>query len=279
MKTLTVLSLLLASVPSLYSQQAAPTPPQAPLLKRTPDPAQWIITFKAQGPASGSTTAHASGSAAPGGAAPARPKVMIVTKKGNTIDEKLVNENGVTIETWRISGYAVSAINGKDPVLSPSPGNSFNTTDYSTADFAGFDWISAQNFTGAQEIMGRHCLVFKSKIVTMEPAEISLLKSIRTNEIIEQIAREEEAAKAAGNNSTQTQPAAPQIAPFNLDDFKVNVVAYIDDQSRVPVALVYETPNGVVTRTYQFQPPPDSVLVPPDVQALLEKSAARRRRM
>jgi hypothetical protein len=278
MKTLTILSLLLVSVPSLYSQQpqASATPPQPPFLNRAPASSQWIITFKPQETASAkdSSMAHAAG-----GASTPRPKVMVVTKNGSTIDEKLVNENGVIIETWLVSGYAVSAVNGKDPVLSPSPGNTFNTTDYSAADFAGFDWISPQNFVGAKEIMGRHCLVFKSKIVTMEPTEISILKNIRANEIDAQKEREEEAAKAARNHANHIQPAEAPIAPFNPDDFKVEVAAYIDDQSRLPVALVYGTPNGVMTRTYQFQPSPASVVLPPDVSALLKKTVERRNRM
>jgi hypothetical protein len=275
MKTLTILSLLLVSMPSLYSQQpqAASTPPQPPFLKRAPASSQWIITFKTAS-AKDSSTAHTAG-----GAPTSRPKVMVVTKNGNTIAEKLVNENGVTIETWHVPGYAISEVNGKDPVLSPSPGNTFNTTDYSATDFAGFDWISSQNFVGAQEIMGRHCLVFKSKIVTMEPTEISMLKSIRQNEINAQIEREKDAAKAAENNATQTQPVEASITPFNPDDSKVEVAAYIDDQSRMPVTLVYGAPNGVMTRTYQFQPPPASVALPPDVSALLKKSVERRNRM
>jgi len=277
MKTLAIFSLLLVSVPSLYSQQpqATATPPQPPFLKRAPASSQWVITFKPQGtaPAKDSSTAHAAESTST-----PRPKVMVVTKNGNTIAEKLVNENGVTVETWHVSGYAVSAVNGKDPVLSPNPGNTFNTTDYSTTDFAGFDWISPQNFVGAKEIMGRHCLVFKSKIVTMEPTEISILKNIRTNEIDAQKEREKE-AKAAGNNASQTQPVEVPITPFNPDDFKVEVAAYIDDQSRVPVALVYGIPNGVMTRTYQFQPSPASVVLPPDVSDLLKKSVERQKRM
>jgi len=204
---------------------------------------------------------------------------MVVTKNRNTIDEKLVNENGVTIETWHVPGYSVSAVNGKDPILSTSPGNTFNSTDYSSTDFAGFDWISSQNFVGAQEVMGRHCLVFKSKIVTMEPAEISILKNIRTNEINAQKEREEEAAKTARNNAGPTQPEEASIASFDPNTLKVEVTAYIDDQSRMPVALVYQTPSGVMTRIYQFQPPPTSVLLPPDVVALLKKSIGRQKRM
>lgn len=274
MKTLAILSLLLVSVPSLYSQQPAPTPPQPPFLKRAPASSQWTITFKAAS-AKSSGTAHAAG----GDQAP-RPQVMVVTKNGNTIDEKLVNENGVTIETWHVPGYSVSEVNGKDPVLSPKPANTFNTTDYSATDFAGFDWISSQNFIGAQEVMGRHCLIFKTKVVTMEPGEISLRKSIRANEIIAQKEREEEATKkAARNHATQTQPEEAPIAALNPDNFKVEVTAYIDDQSRLPVALVYGIPNGVMMRTYQFQPPPASVVLPPDVIALLEKSVERQKRM
>lgn len=272
MKTLAILSLLLVSVPLLYSQQPAPTPPQPPFLKRAPASSRWIITFKTAS-AQGSSAAHAAG-----GAPAPRPTVMAVTKNGNTIDEKLVNENGVTIETWHVPGYTVSEVNGKDLTLSPSPGNTFNTTDYSTTDFAGFDWISSQNFVGAQEVMGRHCLVFKSKIVTLEPAEISMLKNVRTGEINAQKEREED-AKITGKSVNQTQSEEAPIAPFNVDDFKVEVTAYIDDQSRVPVALVYGIPNGVMTRTYQFQPSPASVLLPPDVIAFLKKSIERQKRM
>lgn len=276
MKTLAILSLLLVSVPSLYSQQPAPTPPQPPFLKRAPDSSRWTITFKPQGTAS---TKDSSAAHAAGGTPASRPQVMVVTKNRNTIDEKLVNENGVTIETWHVPGYSVSAVNGKDPILSTSPGNTFNSTDYSSTDFAGFDWISSQNFVGAQEVMGRHCLVFKSKIVTMEPAEISILKNIRTNEINAQKEREEEAAKTARNNAGPTQPEEASIASFDPNTLKVEVTAYIDDQSRMPVALVYQTPSGVMTRIYQFQPPPTSVLLPPDVVALLKKSIGRQKRM
>lgn len=278
MKTLAILSLLWISVGSLSAQQPAPTPPQPPFLNRAPASSQWIITFKA-GAAKGSGTAHAAGDASS-----SRPKAMVVTKNGKTIDEKLVNENGVTIETWYVPGFTVSEVNGKDPVLSTSSANTFDTTDYSASDFAGFDWISSQNFVGAQEVMGRHCLVFKSKVMTMESAEINGALSIRANEINDQKERErkrkEEAAKKAGRNSaTQTQPEEAPITALNSDDFKVEVTAYIDDQSRLPVALVYQIPNGTMMRTYQFQPPPASVVLPPDVTALLEKSLERLRRM
>jgi hypothetical protein len=274
MKTLAILSLVLISVQSLYAQQSPPAPPQPPFLNRAPASSQWTITFKA-GAAKDSSAVHTAGDASS-----SRPKEMVVTKNGKTIDEKLVNANGVTIETWHVPGFTVSEVNGKDPVLSPSPGNSFNTTDYSTTDFAGFDWISSQNFIGAQEVMGRHCLVFKDRIVTMEPGEISLRKTVRENEIAEQKEREEKAAAtAAWRHTTQAQPEEASLAPFNPDDSKVEVTAYIDDQSRLPVALVYGTPNGTMMRTYQFQPPPASVVLPPEVATLLEKSLERLRRM
>jgi hypothetical protein len=269
----------LASAPPLLSQQqprASATPPQPPLLKRAPDSSQWVITFKPQGAASdlgGGAESHE------GGAPPARPKVMTVTKNGNTICEKLVNENGATIETWRVPGAAVSAVNGKNPVISPVPANTFHATDYSAADFAGFDWISLQNFAGRQDFQGRPCLVFKNKMVTMEPAEINMLKSIRAAEIAAQIDREEEAAAKAGQKAGPEIRTETPIAPFNPDDFKVEVVAYIDDQSRMPVALVYGTPKGAMTRTYQFQPSPGSLLLPPEVRSLLEKYWERRKRL
>jgi hypothetical protein len=66
---------------------------------------------------------------------------------------------------------------------------------------------------------------------------------------------------------------------FNIEDYKSDVVAYIDDETRLPVALVYTTPQGAVTRTYQFQALSTPLVMPAEVRKLLEAFKMRQKRL
>ena len=55
------------------------------------------------------------------------------------------------------------------------------------------------------------------------------------------------------------------------DQFKVDVEADIDEQTRLPVKLTYQTPQGTTTRTYTFEGTASSLNLPPEVQAAAGK--------
>ena len=246
--------------PSLNAQDsgasASPTPPQPPLLRRAPETAQWVITYKIEGESGKPEVAAKTGkSAKPTPAA----KTKLVARNQDLIFERTVNENGVEIDWLRLQdGLAATTVNAKGWTVLPSPQPDFDAPDYSNQDFAGFDWISAQNFIGNKTVNGKKCLVFEDRVVTVNKAELDA--------IVSDIGRDFSWAR--------TKDGKPRI--FNRDDYKTSVTAYIDDETRLPVSLVYKTPAGeTITRTYQFQPLSITLGVPPEVQAVFKATIHR----
>ncbi len=194
-----------------------------------------------------------------------------MTKGGGLVFENTTDANGQNVQKWHASGVVVTGMNGKNWVLTGSPGNTFDAPDYSSDDFAGFGWISLKNFTGAQDAMGRHCLVFKDKTVTMDPGEIAVRTTMRENEIADAI---------LARKGTHGKGPPVDTSPLDLSQFSVDVTAYIDDETRLPIVLVYALQEGgTMTRIYQYQRPPASLSAPPDVQQLLDNYNKRARRM
>lgn len=242
MKISTVILLLLGSLFSLHAQESSPLQmPQGPLLNRVSPPSEWVITTQAPPPPEGASKSVGG----PGAAAnQVKPTLTTVIKESNIVYEKTINESGVAIETWRASGLAITGANAKEWNIWSGGVNTFSVTDYSKADFAGFDWISLDNFSGRRSVMGKKCLIFKSKIITMDPQQLQMEKSAVT---------------------TVENPNPSD------DRFKVEVEADVDDVTRLPVMLSYKTTNGMVTRSYTFQAPTVPLSVPPEVKKLLDK--------
>jgi hypothetical protein len=253
--TLSVLSTLslLRAEPSLNME-----PPEGPLLKRVPLPSQWTVTIQLAPPP---------GAADSGGTAAAKkkinPRVTTVIRSNNIVFEKTVNENGALIEIWRSGGWLAMNANSHGWIVAPNSQNTFNTTDYSTSDFSGFGWISLKNFSGRQNVNGQHCLVFKDKVITMDPQELEQMKS--------SLFLQYQAAKQSQSN------LPPPV--FNADEFKVDVEADIDEKTRLPVLLSYKTYEGLMTRHYDFQSADSSLSLPPEVKQLLQKYEENRRRL
>jgi hypothetical protein len=138
--------------------------------------------------------------------------------------------------------------------------------DYAASDFAGFDWISTSNFVGEKAVEGRKCFVFKDRIITQDPGEVNIMKNL-----VQRMHDDWNAAKGiaaqSGRRFTQAEPGQ-----FNLDKYKGEVTAYIDEETRLPVALVYPIGKQEVARYYQFQTGPETLLIPGDVQKLLPSS-------
>jgi len=253
----------------LFSQTPSPavsaTPPLPPLIKRAPDKVQWVISYKVAGP--GIKTHEAQQQAGKTVEPPARQKIVI--KNQNLVFERTINENGAALDTWYLPpALAVSSSQGKSWTLASASSPGFESTNYASEDFAGFEWISQQNFKGLKEVNGRPCLVFQDRVVTIETAELEILRS-DINRDFSWLTLNENGASTKGSPKRT----------FNIEDYKNPVVAYIDEQTRLPVALVYKCPAGTVTRTYQFQPAPATLQLPPEAQVILNTSAERQRRM
>jgi hypothetical protein len=136
---------------SLFAQSPAPVekpvPPPGPLIqKRAPDFARWVTRAKISMPKPPEkTSAAATGSPA-------------------SDDEEIV-----TAVTPGSQIYLVAAPPNKD-VVNPL------YFDFSNSDFEGFEWISAQNYTGIKPVLGKNCLTFKDDrrvTGTLAPAPVS----------------------------------------------------------------------------------------------------------
>jgi len=249
MKIAAVMLLILGGTVLLQAQnqdQSEQPPPTGPLLSRASSPAEWSVTIKTDA-STGAAGNGASTSVAPANATnQAKPQIMVVIKDLDLIFEKTALVNGDVMESWHEGNWAVSKTNGSNWIVAPGAGNgnTFNTVDYAKADFAGFAWISLNNFSGRRMVMGKKCLIFKDKVITIDPAELEIDRG---------------GLEAKGN-----------VLPNN-DRFKVDVEADIDDATRLPVMLIFQAPRGQATRTYSFRTPEGSLSLPPEVKQLLDK--------
>ena len=121
-----------------------------------------------------------------------------------------------------------------DPIVCPDyGGGDIYSVNFTTADFAGLDWISATTYTGTSQYEGRDCIVFSS---TVSPLDGHAQKLEEAN--IRQ-------ARALGQNVA--------------DAVRVPAVAYIDLETRLPLYAEF----GNQKRTYQYGAPLSTPLVLP----------------
>jgi len=268
MKTLPLLLIAAGSLASAFAQANSPdTPPQPPFLKRAPEKCEWQISTKS----SGNTLVIDQGTTAVGHAS-SPPRATTVIKNGKLIFETTTLENGSVLQFWRTGGVAVMSISGKPWELVQSMGSSFEDVDYAQSDFAGFDWISQSNFIGRKKVLGRPCLLFKGREITVNPEQARLAKA----DADAQRARAE-IAKADARAAGKPAPDVPMPKSFQEEDYKVDVTAYIDEETRLPVALVYMSPGGEMMRTYSFQSSSQMPSVPPEVLQLFQAYLQRQK--
>jgi hypothetical protein len=266
MKRLTFLLGLAASATSLWAQTPSATPPAPPFLNRAPDSCQWTVSVKTASGGSGATGEAAKGE---GGS---RPRSTTVVKNKGVVYERQTGEDGRNTESWRIGPYLVSQFAGAWQV-GPLLPSSFDSPDYVSTDFTGFDWLSEKNFVGEQNVMGKRCWVFRGRTNT-SPGAAAVARALHDQQALAAKLAREEAARFGGKAPVDI----PEETSFNSEDYEKEIVAYIDEATRLPVALTYGVEKGTVTRTYLFQTAP-ALVIPPDVKQLVDRYAARRKRM
>jgi hypothetical protein len=239
------------------SPKASPTPPAPPLLHQVPDLMQWVITYTVEG-----SVPSTPGYSDKEKAKKADPIVTkTVLKGGGVIVEVAAKTGAAPIQTWCMpGGVQIHSADGKNWIVGAPTAAGFETADYRAQDFAGLSWISTQNFKGEVDYQGRKCFVFSDKVVTTESSE---LKAIKLH-----LARSFDTVKEDDNgNITVKEGVMPE---FNVEDYKKEVFAYIDQETRLPVAVFYKTPTGIVTRSYQYQKLQSMPPVPPEVKKALD---------
>jgi hypothetical protein len=246
--------------------QAAPTPPAPPLLSRVPDLTGWGITYTVEGAVAPSTGDSIKDKAKQ----PDPLETKSVLKGGGIILELTAKGGAAPAQTWYLpGGVRMHSADGKTWIVGSASPAGFETADYTSQDFAGLGWISAQNFKGEVDYKGRKCFLFKDKVLTTEATELEAIRS--------HMDRSFDTVKTDENgNITVKVGVHPQ---FHIEEFKRDVYAYIDQETRLPVAVLYKTPGGIVTRSYQFQKLQTMPPVPPEVQKSLDSFKQREKSM
>lgn len=258
MKAFYISCVILSIVIKVHAQQASPQPsipplPPGPLLKRAPDYSTWTVTFQGhpieeREPVKPATT----GEEKPKDKQGEEPVTLLssVVKTGSTILEQNVDAAGQRNLIWHVSGIRVVFSSSK-PVACPDYGGAdIFSTNFSSSDFAGLDWLSPTTYAGVVKYQGNDCLVFKGSVSPLgEKAQF-----------------DERAYITDARGQGLSVP----------DALRVPAVAYIDLATRLPVFAQF----GNQRRIYQYGAPPSTQLaLPPEVAGSLKEYAQQIRRL
>lgn len=165
-----------------------------------------------------------------------RPLHVAITKTGKIRHETRELERNFKSESWTV-GECVVERRPNAPTLIAYLGGG------GAKEFPEFNWISEANFIGIKKLAGMDCLVFQEEI---NPLQISFP---------ERFAGDKKRGMEKGNGSGG-----------------VRAIAYIDSQTRYPVALQL----GTEARHYTFFPTPVNTLsVPEDFAAAAREAKSR----
>ena len=172
--------LLLCS--TLWSQEAAPTPPPSlpgpAIEKRAPDYSQWLITTMVSG-----TTARNTDSST---------KIM-VTKTGRTYRVERLDQYQQIWTVWAQGATQIMVWPDKRTAAelavsnNPDAPNPF-MTDFSVSDFPGFEWVTWKQYTDIKLYKGCKCIVYQDlqRLKSDDPAagkiEVSLTAYVDLDE-------------------------------------------------------------------------------------------------
>jgi len=251
-RSYTLLILALGLIANAAAQTAAginptSTPPPGPLIQEhAPNFSSWTIITEGKGPGS---VNDENASSMPGKIGESGRKIIQVTKTGDIRLIRITADTG-NVDVWCAKGWQVTTRpEWKQPLISngenPDDGA---RSEYATLDFPGFQWIKLENYQGTVKFKGRDCLVFKDRIQT---------------------------ERVVGARAFY-DPSAPSTPPPNPEKLKVQVIAYVDLETRFPVVLI----AGNKTSSYVFGAPPSAPLdFPPEIKSALVNSIQKYRQL
>jgi hypothetical protein len=271
MKAPLLFSLIAGMAIPMFAQNApAPsgiTPgalPEGPLVKPFPSQVRWTITRKGISDAHEPSASQASSEQAPGEQAPGSengaPKkaspfeIQIIGEKVGDVTHIITTYgSGIKQEVWKKGGQQTTMKTGwKEPLAGSA-----------SEEVEDINWISSKNFTGIRKASGRDCMVFRDRLLPgiyrMRP---DLLQKSEAGS--ERDRKEEQRVnKVLGSKSENLDP----------EKLKMNAVACIDLESRLPMAL--QVGNNVTTYKYEALPPSYVLELPANVAATIQATSQR----
>jgi hypothetical protein len=205
-----------------------------------------VITERKNGSPSGAVKDPGTGNSENTSSAARKPSAsrttIQVTKTGDFRLIETTNGTGHS-EVWSNGAWQVTKRPEWKELVVSNGENSADTAwvNYSSGDFPGFQWITAENFLGLFKFKGRDCLVFKDRVQKQSPVQMRQFYD----------------------------PNAPTPPPVDPETLKEDVIAYVDLETRLPVVLI----AGEQMSTYAFgEPPTEQLVFPPDVKVALAAS-------
>ncbi len=246
MKPTVIAAFIFSILSPLGAQESSATkvpPPKPPFIKRVTLPAAWTITFTR--PAADETVdlvALKKFLKATVGADPklqksideinepiAKPMIrtLVCTRTTDFTKESSKFSDETTQTTYIFNIARITKHIAYDGLIRNRRDQSVVTysPDFTDADFAGFDWLSAENYKGVQSVMGHECYFFSDEV---ESEDSKMLK-------------------------------ASGMKPADAKDSKFTARAFIDIKTRLPVVLQ----RGEETRVYAMAKPAAADLVLP----------------
>lgn len=245
--------LTLAALPSLaIGQDLSSIPaPKAPLLAPLPSLASWVVTYSGEAmDQGGNPTAVAF---TPQGALTAKKIGVIRGAKNKRIIRAW--SDGSTTEQWYCDGATLYEQPGTSDVYVFTAADLSDRLsfipNFGLGDFPELGWISLKNYAGAKMLEGRPCHVFQLRAGSVtDPQELMRMERIGLAESIA-------SAGEQNPNDPQGRERHAEIKP--RDPEAVIKTAYLDVETKLPVALVS---YGRLS-TYTFGKPPESEPQPP----------------
>lgn len=215
-------------------------PPKEPVLRRLASPASWTITFQYPDDTKQSKKGSSKAPSAPQ-AAPHlqldRLEAVTVTKAGKVWREQSLWSSGNKTETWIFHDMRAGTSPGSHAIAAIAfSSDEPEALDYRRIDFEGLEWVAMEHYKGVKDYAGKPAYVFQ-------------LDS-------------DSAPAPTGSASSGSAAPDPAIKKANarIGQLGMNKVAILSAETQLPLY----SRDGVVERTYAYNQPPASPLVPPE---------------
>jgi len=235
-----VFAVLLAIGPNVASSAEDPgvPPPKEPILRRLASPASWTVTFQYPDDTRQSKKGSSKASSAPQ-AAPHlqldRLEAVTVTKAGKVWREQSLWSSGNKTETWIFHDMRAGTSPGSHAIAAIAfSSDEPEALDYRRSDFEGLEWVAMEHYKGVKDYAGKPAYVFQFD--------------------------QENAPASEGFAASATPDQAIKKANARIGQLGMTKIAILSAETQLPLYSC----DGVVERTYSYNQPPASPLVPPE---------------
>ncbi len=214
--------------------------PKEPIVRRLSSPASWTVTFHYPDDLRQSRKSSSKAPASPH-ADPHlqldRQETVTVTKAGKVWREQSLWSSGNTTETWIYNDMRAGTSPGSHAIAAITfSSDEPEELDYRKSDFESLEWVSLDHYKGVKDYAGKPAYLFQldSDVAPTSTGSIPL--------------------ESAAFDPTVKKPSG------RSGELGANKIAILSAETQLPLYSY----DGVVERSYSYNKPPDTPLVPPE---------------